>query len=101
RARWPRDLFSIPRGQNKVRGRAESILRHEPKRPTAASPKKRETNDAKECIAASPYPTGDSKGIHFIFVGILMFAGSSGCGTKLNQYEVRLVRRVPEQGCAR
>src|SRR5712692_701176 len=48
RAPCPRDLFSIHRGRNRVRGRLELILRLEPREPTAKLPKKRETIVAKE-----------------------------------------------------
>src|SRR5713226_10572522 len=52
RAPCPRDLFSIPRGRNRVRGRLELISRRAPRKPKAALPKKRGTTGVKVCVAS-------------------------------------------------
>src|SRR5216684_987397 len=50
RAPCPRDLSSIPRGRNRARVPLELISPCEPRKPTAALKKKRETLDAKVCV---------------------------------------------------
>src|SRR6267154_4845263 len=49
RALCPRDLFSIPRERNRVRVPLELISPREPRKPTAALPKRRETIDERVC----------------------------------------------------
>src|SRR5712692_8453304 len=56
RAPCPRDLFSIHRGRNRVRGRLELILRLEPRGPTATLGKKPERNVAKASLESYPNP---------------------------------------------